>query len=745
MFRIWCMAILISGALTHTAFGEIVISDERVPGAVGSVQSVLLVLSLDTRQLKMAEGERLVVEGLDIPIEIVDGAGRLVSLTLAPAGGLGELSNNPILSVSDDGQSGRLQLGTESGSRTFGYGLYCVAVIHLEVPVAAQETEVCVGFPSQPTLTVAGQVLECAGHEGTVRTLPYPIEFRRGEINSDGVVSDISDAIGILLHLFSSTPPELACEDAADINDDSTVDISDAISLLDYFFVGAAPPSRPFSECDVDPSDDSLDCNSFDACQGPSACTRSDFEIQQAEDELTVRPVSGLELLRGGAVAEIAEGTRAVLAMRFSTRAQAGLLLRFSATLNGIGADFYMNPICCGNPTNTWVSLCSGESNLKSFHIETTHLERGVHCLRLEAEIRDTETGRGRIGDFSVGIDLEVLPPEEIRVQRYDGGVTLDEARDWLEGPVTSALNGVQMLATLEDPLPVLVCQSGRFGESHAWNYFPAAEFLVPTLARLAPDLGVQLSDFALEVADCTAAWALSDRGLPAYLLSFSGLLADTFEQTGDRRYLDALRRIVARASFAANDNVAPELSILREVSWLALAATHLARLSNTTEDWRRARRWRDYNLQNLRNYVRADDLAVSGRNGYSSFFVAIATLAAAESWRLDRNERHPQTLILVRDALERVWQDNFEDGVVVSQAEEAPTLLGLFARVFGWYAHETGDLTWVERVVEIWPHGRTSYIGGNPEITGAGGKQLAQNLWWIVAMHWLATPNVSE
>jgi hypothetical protein len=50
----------------------------------------------------------------------------------------------------------------------------------------------------------------------------------------------------------------IACLDAADCNDDGTVDISDPIYLLGYLFLGGVAPPAPHPGWGVDPTADAL-------------------------------------------------------------------------------------------------------------------------------------------------------------------------------------------------------------------------------------------------------------------------------------------------------------------------------------------------------------------------------------------------------------------------------------------------------------------------------------------------------
>ncbi len=84
--------------------------------------------------------------------------------------------------------------------------------------------------------------------------------FRRGDLDGDGELF-ISDAIHGLDALFGDAT--LACEDAADTNDDSVVDLADMVFLVTYLFIdGDAPPAPGPTSCRCDPTPDLLDCES---------------------------------------------------------------------------------------------------------------------------------------------------------------------------------------------------------------------------------------------------------------------------------------------------------------------------------------------------------------------------------------------------------------------------------------------------------------------------------------------------
>ena len=63
----------------------------------------------------------------------------------------------------------------------------------------------------------------------------------------------------MLLHVAGGV--ELLCADAADSNDDGTVNLADAIHAAAFLFaLGSAPPSPGPFECGADPTIDTLGC-----------------------------------------------------------------------------------------------------------------------------------------------------------------------------------------------------------------------------------------------------------------------------------------------------------------------------------------------------------------------------------------------------------------------------------------------------------------------------------------------------
>ncbi|MFN0058370.1 MAG: dockerin type I repeat-containing protein [Planctomycetota bacterium] len=92
--------------------------------------------------------------------------------------------------------------------------------------------------------------------------------FRRGDIDGDGNIDYVADAVYFSEALFGGGPPP-PCFDAADVTDDGSFDLADMLLLLNSGFVVGAPPiPPPHPNCGLDPTADSLNCLTYDNCSG---------------------------------------------------------------------------------------------------------------------------------------------------------------------------------------------------------------------------------------------------------------------------------------------------------------------------------------------------------------------------------------------------------------------------------------------------------------------------------------------
>ncbi len=88
-------------------------------------------------------------------------------------------------------------------------------------------------------------------------------DFRRGDVDGDGVACTMGDVSYFLPYLFNLGFP---CQAAADLNDDSQVTLADLVELVTYMAgTGTEPPAPGPFVCGPDPTDP-LFCAEYNAC-----------------------------------------------------------------------------------------------------------------------------------------------------------------------------------------------------------------------------------------------------------------------------------------------------------------------------------------------------------------------------------------------------------------------------------------------------------------------------------------------
>ena len=87
---------------------------------------------------------------------------------------------------------------------------------------------------------------------------------KRGDFDANGNVN-LADPINILNYQFSGGAAP-TCLKIMDIDDSGNIQLNDPVLLLTYLFSGGAAPSEPFDSCGIDPTEDTITCDSFDAC-----------------------------------------------------------------------------------------------------------------------------------------------------------------------------------------------------------------------------------------------------------------------------------------------------------------------------------------------------------------------------------------------------------------------------------------------------------------------------------------------
>jgi hypothetical protein len=89
--------------------------------------------------------------------------------------------------------------------------------------------------------------------------------FKRGDVDANGSVN-IADGVALLNHLFGGADAP-TCTDASDSSDAGSVTIASAVFVLNFLFAsGTVPPPPGHEDCGVDPTEDELDCASYEGC-----------------------------------------------------------------------------------------------------------------------------------------------------------------------------------------------------------------------------------------------------------------------------------------------------------------------------------------------------------------------------------------------------------------------------------------------------------------------------------------------
>jgi hypothetical protein len=74
-------------------------------------------------------------------------------------------------------------------------------------------------------------------------TVILPNQFLRGDVDLDQAV-DLPDAVRLLFHLFQGLP--ISCQDAADADNNETLNLADVIHILNYLFRAGQAPAAPY-------------------------------------------------------------------------------------------------------------------------------------------------------------------------------------------------------------------------------------------------------------------------------------------------------------------------------------------------------------------------------------------------------------------------------------------------------------------------------------------------------------------
>ena len=141
-----------------------------------------------------------------------------------------------------------------------------VAIVELVAPQTNSAGEILqepVGKYLSASFTELGRAA-VSSYSHDLYTEPEGPILQRGDVDGDGRLS-ITDAITALRYLFTDGE-QPGCLKTADADDDGLLSVTDAVRILGYLFRGDDPLPGPFRECGMDPSEDELSCESYQAC-----------------------------------------------------------------------------------------------------------------------------------------------------------------------------------------------------------------------------------------------------------------------------------------------------------------------------------------------------------------------------------------------------------------------------------------------------------------------------------------------
>lgn len=121
--------------------------------------------------------------------------------------------------------------------------------------------------PATPIIFSLGStsaVVSATGTSVTILEGVVGIQFTRGDFDGNGGVN-LADPINLLEYMFNAGAAP-SCEKIGDMDDDGSIALGDPIILLSYLFSGGPAPAEPFETCGIDPTEDSLTCESFEGC-----------------------------------------------------------------------------------------------------------------------------------------------------------------------------------------------------------------------------------------------------------------------------------------------------------------------------------------------------------------------------------------------------------------------------------------------------------------------------------------------
>ncbi len=208
-------------------------------------------------------------EAIGIVAELNDGDGPdyfYVNLDLASADGV---AIYVIYDFLISGGESSLQFAEESAVVELCYD---TVPADLEGDVSPTVTEVAwTNFDSDPPVsnivTVDLASVDPVLIDAMLTLEPRDVIFLRGDVNGDGVVSSLLDALYLLVWTFSFGP-DPPCIASADADDNGSVSaLLDALYLLQWVFdFGPDPPAPGTKACGPDPGGPVLECETLPDC-----------------------------------------------------------------------------------------------------------------------------------------------------------------------------------------------------------------------------------------------------------------------------------------------------------------------------------------------------------------------------------------------------------------------------------------------------------------------------------------------
>ena len=277
-------------------------------------------------------------------------------------------------------------------------------------------------------------------------------DFVRTDANADGAVN-IADPVFTLGYLFAGGVAP-TCNDAADANDDGSLNISDPTFTLIFLFSGGVAPPAPYPDCGADPTNDDVDCASFERCDTAPPC---DVPSLEPIGDRTARAGQPFEMRLVASGDRADEAIFAVEPLPLPRRA------RFDA--------------------DTGVFTFTPEaSQIGSFDLtfSARYSECGRSSERITIDVRGSDSGRTTLAGIVLTTDAEPLPGVTLEVagirdvSGVDGTFFLDNLpagrqRLLIDGSTVDSARGV--FATVPEVVPI---------EPGADNVLDAPIYLLP-------------------------------------------------------------------------------------------------------------------------------------------------------------------------------------------------------------------------------------------------------------------------